>query len=353
MKTINTGLIGYGMAGRIFHAPFLNVVPGFNLSKICTNNPDSIRLANERYPQTSIVGNPDDIFNDKNIDLVFVLTPNETHYELTKRALLAGKHVVVDKPFTATTAQADELIDLSKKSGKLLTVYQNRRYASDYKTFKKLLEAGTLGKIFEFTSCFDRYVPGLRPKKWKEEPREACGVLYDLGSHLIDQTLQLFGMPLEVTANIRRQRENTLIDDYFMLTLQYPELTVYLHSGMLVKIPGPVFSIHGSNGSFVKYGLDVQEGDLDEGKIPVGKNWGKEPQSMWGTLSAYINGLPVIATIESEKGNYTDFFENLRDAINGKISQTIDPIESRNVIKIIELAFQSAREKKTIQVLES
>jgi predicted dehydrogenase len=352
MKTINTGLIGYGMAGRIFHAPFLNTVPGFKLSKICTNNPDSIKLANERYPQTDIVSQPEEIFNDENIDLVFVLTPNETHYELAKKALLAKKHVVVDKPFTATTAQADELIEISKNTGKLLSVYQNRRYVSDYKTVKKLLEAGALGKIVEFTSCFDRYVPGLRPKKWKEEPREACGVLYDLGSHLIDQALQLFGMPLEVTANIRRQRENTLIDDYFMLTLQYPEMTVYLHSGMLVKIPGPVFAIHGTNGSFVKYGLDVQEGHLNEGKIPVGKNWGKEPQSMWGTLSTYINGLPVTATIESENGNYTDYFENLRDAILGKTSPDVDPIDSRNVIKIIELAFQSVQEKRTVPVKE-
>ncbi len=350
MKTINTGLIGYGMAGRIFHAPFLNIVPGFNLTKICTNNPDSIKLANERYPQTTIVNKPEDIFSDENIDLIFVLTPNETHYELTKRALLAGKHVVVDKPFTATTAQADELIEISKKTGKILSVYQNRRYASDYKTVKKLLEAGILGKIIEFTSCFDRYVPGLRPKKWKEEPREACGVLYDLGSHLIDQTLQLFGMPLEVTANIQHQRENTLIDDYFMLTLQYPGMTVYLHSGMLVKIPGPVFAIHGTNGSFVKSGLDVQEGHLDEGRIPVGKDWGKEPQSMWGTLSTYINGLPVTATIESEKGNYTEYFENLRDAVLGETPLAVDPIDSRNVIKIIELAFQSAKEKKTIKI---
>jgi predicted dehydrogenase len=353
MKTINTGLIGYGMAGRIFHAPFLNIVPGFNLSKICTNNPDSIRLANERYPQTSIVSKPEDIFHDDNIDLVFVLTPNETHYDLTKKALLAGKNVVVDKPFTATAAQADELIELSKNTRKLLTVYQNRRYVSDFKTVKKLLEAGTLGKIVEFTSCFDRYVPGLRRKKWKEEPREACGVLYDLGAHLIDQVLQLFGMPLEVTANIRYQRENTLIDDYFMLTLQYQETTVYLHSGMLVKTPGPVFAIHGTNGSFIKYGLDVQEGHLDEGRIPVGKDWGKEPQSMWGTLSTYINGLPVTATVESESGNYTEYFENLRDAIWGKAPLAVNPADSRNVVKIIELAFQSAKEKRTVQVSES
>ena len=350
MKTINAGLIGYGMAGRIFHAPFLNVVSGFNLSKISTNNPDSIKLANERYPQAIVVSSLEEILNDETIELVFVLTPSETHYELTKKALLAGKHVVVDKPFTATTAQADELIELSEKTGKILSVYQNRRYASDYKTVKKLLEAGTLGKIVEYTSCFDRYVPGIRPKKWKEEAREASGVLYDLGAHLIDQVLQLFGMPLEVTANIRYQRENTQIDDYFMLMLQYPETTVYLHSGMLVRSPGPVFAIHGTNGSFVKYGLDVQEGHLDEGRIPVGKDWGMEPQSMWGTLSTYINGLPVTATVESEKGNYTEYFENLRDAIWGKAPLATNPMDSRNVIKIIEMAFQSSKEKRTILV---
>ncbi len=350
MKSLRTGLIGYGMAGQLFHAPFLYVLPGFELVKICTTNPSSIRLAKERYPECEITGIADDIIYDSSIELVFVLTPNETHYELAKKALLAGKHVVVDKPFTATVAQADELIALAEKQDKILTVYQNRRYAGDYKTLRKVLDTGVLGKITEYTSCFDRYVPHLRPKKWKEEKREAGGVLYDLGSHLIDQVLQLFGMPLEITANIRYQRENTQIDDYFMLTLQYAELTVYLHSGMLIKAPGPVFQVHGTNGSFIKHGLDVQEGDLQAGKIPNSVNWGKDPESQWGKMITVMNGLPVVAVVESEPGNYTDFFVNLYDALTGKAPLAVRPEESRDVIQIIEYAFQSAKEKRTILI---
>ncbi|MDR1719843.1 MAG: Gfo/Idh/MocA family oxidoreductase [Dysgonamonadaceae bacterium] len=349
MEKINAGLIGYGMAGQLFHAPFLYELPGFNLAKIYTTNPNSVALANRRYPETTIVDQVTDIINDAAIDVVFVLTPNVLHFELAKAALLAGKHVVIDKPITSTVAQADELIALAKKTGKLLTVYQNRRFASDYKTAKKLVESGVLGKIVEFSSCFDRFVPTIRPKKWKEEGFDS-GVLYDLGAHQIDQILQLFGMPLEVTANIRYQRENTKIDDYYMLTLQYPELTVYLHSGMLVKAPGPVFLIQGTQGAFIKYGMDIQEGELDKGKKPVGDDWGKEPQSLWGTLKTSLHGLPLTATIESERGDYMDFFINLRDAINGNCPLAVNPEDSRNVVKIIELAFQSAKEKRTVAV---
>ncbi len=349
-RLIYTGLIGYGMAGRIFHAPFIQHVPGFVLSKIKTTTPAFIEHACSIYPDTEIVSTTEAILADPSIDLVFILTPNETHYELAKAALNAGKHVVVDKPFTVTTSEANELITLANTQGKILTVYQNRRWTADFKTLKKVLASGALGDLVEYTACYDRYVPYLRPKKWKEENRAGSGVLYDLGSHLIDQALQLFGMPLEVTANIRYQRDNTRIDDYFMLTLQYADLTVYLHSGMLLRTPGPNFLVHGKKGSFVKYGQDVQEGHLDAGRVPAEKDWGKEPSSQWGTLTTELNGLPVTMTVESEPGSYSDFFVNLRDAIGGNILLAVKPEESRDVIKIIELAVRSAREKRTFPV---
>lgn len=350
MKTIKTGLIGYGMSGRIFHAPFIHLIPGFELSVISTSNPEAGQLINKRYPETKVVPDAKQIFNNKDIDLVFILTPNQTHYELAKEALLAGKHVVVDKPFTVTVHEADELIELAEKQGKLLTVYQNRRWTSDFKTVKKIIAGGKLGQIVEYTACYDRYVPFIRPKKWKEEPLPASGVLYDLGAHLIDQALQLFGMPEEVTCNIQYQRKNTQIDDYFQMTFQYQGLTAHLHSGMLVRMPGPNFAIHGTNGSFVKYGLDVQESDSDKGKVPDMPDWGKEPQNQWGTLTCNMDGLPITATVESEPGSYADFFINLKNAINGKEPLAVFPEEARDVIRIIEAGFQSHRERKSIKI---
>ena len=348
---IKTALIGYGMSGRIFHAPFIHLLPEFELSMISTSKPETVQLINTRYPETKIVPDAKQILEAKDIELVFILTPNQTHYELAKAALLAGKNVVVDKPFTVTAQEADELIELAKKQGKLLTVYQNRRWTADFKTVKKIISGGKLGRIVEYTACYDRYVPFIRPKKWKEDGRlPASGVLYDLGAHLIDQALQLFGMPEEVSCKIQYQRENTKIDDYFLMTLLYPGLIVNLHSGMIVRVPGPNFAIYGTNGSFIKYGLDVQEGDLDKGKTPGMPDFGKESQSQWGTLTCTIDGLSVSATVESECGSYIDFFINLGKAIRSEEPLAVRPEEARDVIRIIEAGFQSYRECKNIQV---
>ena len=351
MLPIKTALIGYGMSGRIFHAPFIHLLPEFELCMISTSNPEAARLVNTRYPETKVVPDAKQILEEKDIELVFILTPNQTHYELAKAALLAGKNVVVDKPFTVTIQEADELIELAKKQGKLLTVYQNRRWVADFKTVKKIISGGKLGRIVEYTACYDRYVPYIRPKKWKEDGNlAASGVLYDLGSHLIDQALQLFGMPEKVSCKIQYQRENTKIDDYFQMTLQYPGLIVNLHSGMIVCIPGANFAIHGTNGSFIKYGLDVQEGDLDKGKTPDMPGFGKEPQNQWGTLTYNIDGLSVSATIESECGSYIDFFTNLEKALRGEEPLAVRPEEARNVVRIIEAGFQSHHEHRNIKL---
>jgi len=351
MHPVKTALIGYGMSGRIFHAPFIHLLPDFELCMISTSRPEAAQLINTRYPGTKIVSDAKQILEEKDIELVFVLTPNQTHYELVKAALLAGKHVVVDKPFTVTTQEADELIELAKKQRKLLTVYQNRRWVADFKTVKKIISIGKLGRIVEYTACYDRYVPFIRPKKWKEDGScPASGVLYDLGPHLIDQVLQLFGMPEEVSCKIQYQRENTKIDDYFQMMLQYPGLIVNLHSGMLVRVPGPNFAIHGTNGSFIKYGLDVQEGYLDKGKTPDMPGFGKEPPNQWGTLTCNMDGLPVSATVESECGSYIDFFTNLGKALRGEEPLAVQPEEARDVIRIIEAGFQSHREHRSIKI---
>ncbi len=350
-SNIRTGVIGYGLSGRVFHAPFIDVVEGYELSKISTSNPERIALAQERYPTTEIVADAQNIINDPNIDLVLVTSPNTDHYRWAKEALLADKHAVVEKPFTINVAEADELIELAKKQNKVLSVYHNRRFTSDTKTVKKLLDSGLLGDIVDYETHFDRYRTDPRPGgAWREQALPGSGIFYDLGSHLIDQALWFFGMPHSVTAEINKQRPWANVDDHFDVRLHYPNFTATLKSGMICRIPGATYMLHGTNGSFVKYGLDVQEATLDGGVKPVGKEWGKEPENIWGTINAEYKGVKISGKIESELGDYKDYFINLRDAINGKGELAVKAEEAREVMRIIELAFQSNEEKRTITV---
>ncbi|MEA4997222.1 scyllo-inositol 2-dehydrogenase (NADP(+)) IolW [bioreactor metagenome] len=348
---IRTGIIGYGLSGRVFHAPFVDVVDGYELTKISTRKPDSISMINKRYPSTVIVPDGQDIIDDPDIDLAIVTSPNTDHFRWAKAALLVGKHVLVEKPFTVTVAEADELIELAKKQGKVLTVYHNRRFTSDTKTVRKLLDSGLLGEVRDYASHFDRYRPEPRPfGAWREKPLPGSGIFYDLGAHLIDQALWFFGMPEAVTAEINSQRPWAKADDHFDVRLHYPAFTATLKSGMLCKIPGPTYMIHGTNGSFVKYGLDVQEATLDGGAIPEGKNWGREPEEIWGTVNAEYKGIKIQGKLESEHGDYREYFLNLRDAIWGKAAIAVKPEEARNVMRIIELSFRSSEERRTISV---
>ena len=348
---IRTGIIGYGLSGRVFHAPFIDVVDGYKLSKISTSNPGRQALAKERYPSAEIVATPENIIEDPDIDLVIVTSPNTDHFRQAKEVLLSGKHVVVEKPFTIDVAEADELIEISKKQNKILTVYHNRRFTSDTKTVKKLLCSSILGDIVDYETHFDRF--RANPKSgvaWREEALPGSGIFYDLGSHLIDQALWFFGMPESVTANINHQRSWAKTDDHFDVRLHYHNFTATLKSGMICRIPGPTYMLHGTNGSFVKYGLDVQEATLDSGAKPIGKDWGKEPEEIWGTINAEYKGVKIQGKVKSEQGDYKDYFINLRDTIAGKAELAVKPEEARNVMLIIELAFQSNKEKRTIEI---
>jgi predicted dehydrogenase len=348
---IRTGIIGYGLSGRVFHAPFIDVVEGYELTKISTSKPENVKLIEERYPVTAVVPDGKGIIEDPEIDLVIVTSPNTEHFRWAREALIAGKHVVVEKPFTVNVAEADELIEIAQRQGKILTVYHNRRFTSDTKTVRKILESGILGEIVDYESHFDRYRPNPRPGgAWREDPLPGSGIFYDLGSHLIDQALWFFGMPLAVTADIDSQRPWAKADDHFDVRLHYPSFTATLKSGMLCKIPGPTYLIHGRNGSFVKYGLDVQEATLDAGAVPQGKDWGREPESIWGNICVDYKEVKIEGKVESEQGDYRDYFINLRDAINGKTKIAVKPEEARNVIQIIQLALQSSREKRTISI---
>lgn len=348
-KTIRIGLLGFGMAGRVFHAPFISVVPGLELNKIKANRPESIDLAKKLYPDTSVVNDAVHILQDPEIDLVIVATTNDTHFDLAKAALQAGKHVVVEKPFTVTSGQADELISLAREKGKLLTVYQNRRWDSDFKTVKKLLQNEMLGRLVEYEAHFDRFRPIPASETWKEEDQPGTGILYDLGSHLIDQALVLFGPPQEVYADLRTQRSGGRIIDNFDLTLYYANgLKTILKAGMLVKQPRPRFVLSGDKGAFVKYGLDVQEAALKAGLSPAGTDWGTEPEEIWGKLDTELNGQQLIGKIKSETGDYRGFYENVRDSILGAAEPEVRAEQARNTIRIIEIAMQSSAEKRRL-----
>ncbi|QCR21958.1 oxidoreductase [Pontibacter sp. SGAir0037] len=348
-KDIQVGLIGFGMAGRVFHAPFIANVAGLKLRKIRETKQANIHIANTYYPEAEIVGDSKAILQDPEIDLVVVASPNATHYSLAKEALEAGKHVLVDKPFTVTSAEARELIQLAEQQQKVLTVFQNRRWDSDFKTVKKIVENQLLGNLVEYEAHFDRFRNFIKEDTWKEEDHPGSGILYDLGAHLIDQSLYLFGKPEAVTADLRAQRQGSSIIDHFDLTLHYPQLKVILKAGMLVKETGPHFRLLGDQGSFTKYGMDVQEEALKANQHPKGNSaWGIEPENLWGSLQTTFNGLQFRGKIESETGDYTALYQNVYNAILGEEELVVKPEQAQTTIQVIEAAYQSHQERRTV-----
>ncbi len=348
-KNIKVGLIGYGIGGQVFHAPSLTAVDGLVLTKIRAIRPEQVRLASKRYPDAKLVSTAEDIINDEAIDLVVIAAPNTLHFSMAEQALNAGKHVVVDKPFTIWSAQADELISLANKKQKVLSAFQSRRFDSDFRTVQKVIDSGLLGNIVEVESRYDRFRNFLKPNAWREEDIPGSGLLYDLGSHLIDQALTLFGLPQALTAFILRQRKGIKVDDNFELILHYAGLKVTLKSGMLVREPLERFIILGDQGSFVKKGMDVQEEALKAGFTPQTlADWGIEPSSIWGVINTTVKGIHINGKVESEKGDYPAYYQNIYDTISGQSPLMVTAEQARNVIRIIELAFQSQKEKKTI-----
>jgi predicted dehydrogenase len=346
-KIINTAIIGFGLSGRVFHAPFIHTHPGFRLKTVVERNGDT---ASQIYPGIKIVKDYKELVKDNSIELVVIATPNIFHFEQAKRLLEAGKDVVIEKPFTPTSAEADELIAIAERTGKKIFVYQNRRWDGDFKTIQKVVYQGYLGEVLEYEAHFDRFAPGARRSAWRDEPLPAGGVLYDLGSHLIDQALVLFGLPQTVFADIRMQREESLVDDYFEINLNYKRLKVTLKASVFVREPGPRYIIHGTKGSFVKYGIDPQEEMLKEGLMPDAKDWGKEDPDYWGILNTEMHRQQFYGNIETEPGNYMGFYDNVYDVIARGAEKFVLSEEARNVIRIIELAFESSRKGAIINL---
>ncbi|HEY0656089.1 MAG TPA: Gfo/Idh/MocA family oxidoreductase [Chryseosolibacter sp.] len=345
MNKIKTALLSYGMSGRVFHGPFLKAHDGFEIVAVWQRNPSQPKIHNFRT-----VSSLSEILNDTKIELVFVNTPNQTHYEFTRQAIEAGKHVVVEKPFTVTVKEADELIALANAKGVVLTVYQNRRWDSGFLTLQKILQHKLLGKVVAAEMHYDRFRNYIDEKSWKENPQDGVGIVYNLGSHLIDQVIVLFDMPRWVDARIGIQRPGGRVDDYYDIRLEYSDLTVTLKSSYLVKELGPSYQAHGTEGSYVKYGIDPQEEMLSKGAVPTKRDWAKEPKEAWGILNSIANGKDFRGLYESVSGNYMPFYDQLFDSIRLMKAPPVDPKDSRNGIHLIEMCYESSRSRKAIKI---
>jgi len=342
---INTALVSFGMSGKLFHAPFIDTNPHFNLVGSWERSQKNIQAI---YPNTKSFESYEEILNDPSIHLVIVNSPNDTHYDYTKRALLAGKHVVTEKAFTVTLKEAEELDALAQKLNLKLAVYHNRRYDADFLTLQKLIAEDKIGAFLDIQISFERYRTSLSPKVHKETNTPGSGVLFDLGPHLVDQALVLSGMPKAVFADIRTTRKVGKIDDYFTLLLYYPTHRILLTSGMVFMQQLPAYKIYGTKGCYIKERADVQEDDLMAGKKPNTPNWGEEAAEKWGVLSTDTDGKISTERIPSLAGNYGIFYERIANAINHNDAVPTSAMEGTAIIKVLEAARKSNAEKKVI-----
>src|SRR2546430_1127634 len=343
---IEVGLIGFGLAGRAFHAPVIRAVPGLHPAAIVQR---SCTEAAQKYPDVRIVGSLDELLSIAAIRLVVIATPNDTHFAFARQCLEAGRDVVVDKPFTTTLEEAVSLVQFAKDANRLLTVYQNRRYDGDFQAVRQLLEVGTLGRIVRFETSYDRFRPQLKPGAWREAARPGSGILFDIAPHLIDHALVLFGLPEAVTADVRAERENAAADDAFDITLHYPKsLRAVLRTSILAAAPRPRFVLMGTQGSFVKQAFDPQEMNLRRGYIPADKPWGYEPEENWGVLTIPKGDGFEQRRIPSANCDYRDYYANARDALLGRTAPAVTPQYALDVMRMLELARASSAKRCTI-----
>lgn len=345
MKQINVGLVGFGATAQVMHAPFLKTAPGYNIVAVVERHGEKSKAF---FEEATIVKSIDALLERTDIDLVIITTPNDSHFEFAQKAAQAGKHVVLEKPFTITSSDAAALVQLSKTTNRIISPFHNRRYVADFRTIQPIVHQGLLGDIHEYESRYDRYRPGPKPNAWREEAKPGSGILYDLGPHLIDQALCLFGLPKTITADVRLQRPHAKVDDNFDLRLDYGFLKVTLKAGMLVREPGPRYLIHGTKGSFIKSGDDVQEAFLKQGVLPIAPEWGVEPEDQYGLLHTETNGEEFQNKVRSLPGNFGLYYQHLYDTIVNNTPLREKPEHGFNTIKLIELTMQSSAEKRTI-----
>lgn len=339
------GLIGFGLGGRVFHAPLIDAQPDLRLTHIVSGRSEAIRAA---YPAVQIPATAAELLADPAVDLVVICTPNTSHYPLAEQALRAGKHVVVDKPFTVTTAEADALIRLARAHGRLLSVFHNRRWDGGFLTAQQLVKSGQLGAVWQYEAHFDRLRPEVRDR-WRERPEPGSGVFYDLGSHLIDQAVQLFGKPEGLTADLASQRPDATADDYFHLVLRYGKRRVILHGSSLIADPPFHLAVHGDRGSYVKQGLDPQEAQLSAGLRPGDAGYGEEAVEQAGRLTTLTADGALVAHSEpTQPGAYQQFYAGIAAALRTGAPPPVTAEEARCVIALLEAGLRSHRDGRQI-----
>jgi predicted dehydrogenase len=339
---LNVALVGYGFVGKVFHAPLIAHTPGMHLHTVVSRDAGKVHLD---HPQVRVVADSREAFADPDVDLVVIATPNETHAPLAMAALAQGKHVVVDKPFTVTMGEAEQVIAQARASSRHVSVFQNRRWDTDFLTVRRLIGEGVLGEIAEFHSHFDRFRPTV-VDRWRESASPGGGLWYDLGPHLIDQALQLFGRPDAISVDLAQQRAAARTTDYFHAQLRYPRRRVHLHAGSLVAASGLRFAVHGTRGSFIKHGLDPQEDSLRTGGNPGEPGWGVDPSP--GQLTVDDQGTMRMESVESMPGDYRQYYAAMRDAILRSGQVPVSTGEALDVMRLIELGIKSSVERREV-----
>jgi scyllo-inositol 2-dehydrogenase (NADP+) len=341
-RTIRVGVIGFGLAGQVFHTAVIDETPGLELACIVQRTGES---AAQRYPRAKIARSVEEMLGDASIELCVVATPNDTHFPLAAQCLRAGRNVVVDKPVTLSSADAEALAVLAREQRRVFAPYHNRRWDGDFQTLHGLLASGRLGEPRVFESHFDRFRLHPKPGAWRETEAAGGGTLFDLGPHLIDQALALFGAPTHVWADVRIAREGVSVDDTFDVELTYAgsrqeKLRVWLRAGILAASPGARFTLHGTAGSFEKRGLDPQEAALKNGALFADAGFGVDPEPNWGTLT-FPDGR--VETVPTGRGDYRGYYGNVRDAILGVAPLAVTPGAAWSVARIMEAARESSR----------
>jgi scyllo-inositol 2-dehydrogenase (NADP+) len=344
MSEITVGLVGYGLGGSTFHAPLICSVRELRLAAVVTSRREQVE---RDLPGVAVVSTVAELVADPGIELIVVSSPSPSHYEVAHAALLAGKNVVVDKPFTLSVRDAEALMALAENKGRMLSVFQNRRWDNDFLTVRHCMDEKLLGTVYHYEAHFDRFRPEVRPV-WREQSGKGSGILYDLGAHLIDQALQLFGMPQAIFADVLQQRRCAETDDYFHLVLDYGQKRAILHGSTLVRQPGPHFAVHGDAGSFLKNGMDPQEEALKAGMRPGDPQWGLDEPANYGELVCADGARRKVETL---RGGYERYYEAIAARLLRNEPIPVDPADSRDGLLVVEAALRSSLERRSIALV--
>lgn len=339
---IKTAVIGYGFSAKTFHLPFIEASENFQLVSISTSNLEQVKM---KWPDITSYQTAQELIQESNAQLVVITAPNDVHFSLAKLCLQNGKHVIIEKPMVTTAHQGEKLVSLAKAQGLVLSVYHNRRWDGDFLTIKQLIQNGSIGRVRFFESHFDRFCPVVRDR-WREQPGPGTGIWFDLGSHLLDQALCLFGMPQAITARCLVLRDNSKTTDYFHVLLHYSDCEVVLHGSPFSAGPNLRFQVQGTKGSFTKYGYDPQEELLILGKVPNTPQWAEENEEQFGTLFTEADS-EIVPTM---RGSYQSYYSGIADAINTGIAVPVKAEDALRVINLLEIAEKSNQLGRTLAV---